>query len=93
MPKGFRRVTAYIYPWVNETNFRLGHGNGSVSPPGASDGAPQPVLPAGGASGGNPGLYEVVYTISFAINNTGPVFGTEIPQLVSPCNTWPYPKI
>lgn len=85
VPEGFQRVTPYIYPWVNETSFRLGYGGGSVGPVAASDGSAQPVLPAGGAPGGNAGLFEVVYTIEFAINNTGPVFGTEIPQLVSYC--------
>jgi beta-glucosidase len=83
VPDGFEKVVPYVYPWVNESTFRLGYGAGSVGPAAASDGSAQPLLPAGGAPGGNPGLYDVVYTISFAINNTGPVFGTEIPQLVS----------
>ncbi|KAB5526382.1 glycosyl hydrolase family 3 N terminal domain-containing protein [Coniochaeta sp. 2T2.1] len=80
-PEGFERVVPYIYPWVNESSFRLGYGAGSVGPAEASDGGAQEVLPASGAPGGNPGLYEVVYRVELTINNTGAVFGTEIPQL------------
>lgn len=89
-PEGFTRITPYVYPWLasssgvlssnsstNSTNSTLG------APPGGLDGSAQPLLAAGGGPGGNPGLYDVVYTISTIINNTGPVFGTEIPQLVS----------
>ncbi|KAB5542385.1 glycosyl hydrolase family 3 N terminal domain-containing protein [Coniochaeta sp. 2T2.1] len=81
MPDGFQKVVPYIYPWVNESSFRLGYGAGSVEPPEASDGGAQEVLPGSGAPGGNPGLYELVYRVEFTINNTGAVFGTEIPQL------------
>jgi beta-glucosidase len=51
-------------------------------PPGATDGSPQPVLPAGGAPGGNPGLYDELYRVTATISNTGCVTGDEVAQLV-----------
>ncbi|KAM7220704.1 putative beta-glucosidase A [Rhypophila decipiens] len=79
MPAGFTKITPYVYPWlVNGNNLTSAL---PVSPAGALDGSAQPRLPAGGAPGGNPGLYDVVYTISATIQNTGKVAGTEIPQL------------
>lgn len=53
------------------------------APPHSKDSTPQPLLAAGGEPGGNPGLYEVLYTVTAKITNTGKVSGTEIPQLVS----------
>ena len=81
-PEGFSRISPYVYPWiVNNASITLSAGvNTSVA---ALDGSAQPIPPAGGAPGGHPGLYEVVYTISFSIKNTGKLAGTEIPQLVS----------
>ena len=79
VPAGFKKITPYVYPWlVNNIST-----TGPVSPTAAVNGSAQPVLPAGGSPGGNTGLYDVVYTISAAIKNTGKVAGTEIPQLVS----------
>jgi beta-glucosidase len=82
MPEGFPRISPYIYPWLNQSIAML-PSNGTTLPHGATDGSAQPLLPAGGAPGGNAGLYDVLYTISVLIKNTGDVFGTEIPQLVS----------
>jgi beta-glucosidase len=45
------------------------------------DSSPQPLLPAGGAPGGNPGLYDVLYEVSATITNTGGVSGDEVAQL------------
>ncbi|QSZ35750.1 hypothetical protein DSL72_006872 [Monilinia vaccinii-corymbosi] len=79
-PPGFHRVPFYIYPYldgpviINQTD---------PAPPNSKDSTPQPLLAAGGAPGGNPGLYEELYTVNAKITNTGDVTGTEIPQLVS----------
>lgn len=83
-PEGFARISPYVYPWLNNSAGFVagGAGNGSDLPAAARDGSAQPVLPASGAPGGNPGLYEVLYTITASIKNTGKVRGTEIPQLV-----------
>ena len=61
-------------------------------PAGAQDGSPQPKLPAGGSGGGNRHLYDVLYTVTATVKNTGDVKGTEIPQLVCPRPTSPSPS-
>ncbi|CAI4219615.1 unnamed protein product [Parascedosporium putredinis] len=77
-PEGFEVIPKYVYSWVLE------------EPAGPQDikidessrsGEAQRVHPAGGAPGGNPGLYEVVYRVSVTVENTGDVAGTEIVQL------------
>lgn len=50
-------------------------------PAGAQDGSPQPIPPAGGGLGGNPELYDVLFSVSATITNTGKVNGEEVPQL------------
>lgn len=79
-PPGFLKIPKFIYSWLNSTDLP-DHGNVSL-PHGSRDGSPQSLLPAGGAPGGNPGLYKTVVTVSASITNTGELPGTEIPQLV-----------
>nr|ANR02040.1 beta-glucosidase [Amesia atrobrunnea] len=82
-PEGFERISPYVYPWLNNSQGFVAGGTGNISqfPAAARNGSPQPVLPASGVSGGHPGLYEVLYTITLLITNEGEVKGTEIPQL------------
>ncbi|KAI1848017.1 hypothetical protein JX266_006130 [Neoarthrinium moseri] len=79
-PKSFPKVPRFIYPWINDVNALNSSGSGTV-PAGSQDGSPQNLLPAGGAPGGNPGLYDTVYSIRVLITNTGALPGTEIAQL------------
>ena len=72
---------------ANETDYAL---PGFV-PAGSQDGSPQPLLPAGGAPGGNPQLYDVLYEVTATITNTGKVPGEEVPQLVSSFKSLVYP--
>jgi hypothetical protein len=79
-PTGFRAVFKYIYPYISgpvPTNQTQNW------PAKATDGSPQPRVGAGGSAGGNRQLWDVVYTVSCTVTNTGGVKGTEIPQLVS----------
>lgn len=82
------RIPLYIYPYLNSTDPRTASGdpnygmsNSAYLPAGATDGSPQPLLPAGGAPGGNPSLYDIMATVSATITNTGKVVGDEVVQL------------
>ncbi|ESZ90439.1 glycoside hydrolase family 3 protein [Sclerotinia borealis F-4128] len=77
-PPGFHKVPLYVYPYLDGP---LITNQSDQAPPHSKDSTPQPLLAAGGEPGGNPGLYDVLYTVSAKVTNTGKVSGTEIPQL------------
>ncbi|KAH8815729.1 beta-glucosidase 1 precursor [Xylogone sp. PMI_703] len=84
----FPYVWQYIYPYINTTDAKdasadpfYGKQASDFLPPGSSDSSPQPLLPAGGGPGGNPELYDVMYTVTANIKNTGGLNGEEVPQL------------
>jgi beta-glucosidase len=87
-PPGFHQVEAYIYPFLNSTSLRVAsqdpqYGINYTFPAGGYDSSPQPYLAAGSsvAPGGNQQLYDVMFTVSATITNTGSVVGDEVPQL------------
>lgn len=85
-PEGFHRVPYYIYPFINSTNLQESSGDPDYGsdyswPKDSMDGSSQPAIPAGGAPGGNPQLYDVAFTVSATIQNTGKVAGQEVAQL------------
>lgn len=85
-PEGFNRIPYYIYPYINSTDLEASSGDRNYAsnhtfPPGSSDGTPQPYLGSGGAPGGNPQLYDVLFTVTADITNTGDVAGDEVAQL------------
>lgn len=85
-PSNFSRVPLYHYPWLNSTNLTLAANDPSYAlpgfvPAGSQDGSAQPISKAGGAPGGNPMLYDVLYRVEATITNTGSVAGEEVPQL------------
>lgn len=89
-PSGIRRIKEFVYPWLNSTNLKesandpdYGMKASEYIPEGATSGKSQKLLPAGGAPGGNKGLYEDLFRVSVTIKNTGKVAGDEVPQLVS----------
>jgi beta-glucosidase len=88
-PANFTRVPLYIYPYLNTTNpnaisnttSRPSPNSDPSIPPNALSSSPQPIHPAGGAPGGNPQLYDVLYQVEATIRNTGSIGGEEVPQL------------
>ncbi|KAF2196363.1 hypothetical protein GQ43DRAFT_445184 [Delitschia confertaspora ATCC 74209] len=87
-PNNLTYVDTYIYPYLNSTDLKeasqdpdYGLADEDYLPPGTKDGSPQPRIPAGGAPGGNPQLWDIFFEVSATITNTGSVAGEEIPQV------------
>ena len=85
-PSNFSRVPLYIYPYLNSTDLKASsndpeYGVGGAVLPGSQDASPQPRLPASGPSGGNAQLYDILYTVTAMVTNTGSIPGYEVPQL------------
>ncbi|KAL8955167.1 MAG: hypothetical protein Q9183_006762 [Haloplaca sp. 2 TL-2023] len=85
-PSNFTAVPLYIYPYLNASDLEsasndTNYGVEGYVPAGAQDGSPQPLLPAGGAPGGNAQLYDVLYQVRATIRNTGSIPGDEVVQL------------
>lgn len=84
----FKYIKLYIYPYLNSTDAKTasmdpiyGINATTFLPTGATNGSAQPLLPAGGGPGGNPELYDVLYTVSATITNNGTLDGEEVAQL------------
>ncbi|KAF2858272.1 glycoside hydrolase family 3 protein [Piedraia hortae CBS 480.64] len=84
-PSGINRVWAYIYPWLNSTDLAKSsgdpeYGTNYTFPDGSYDSSPQPYLRAGSSvsPGGNERLYDVMFTVSATIQNTGSRAGDEV---------------
>lgn len=85
-PPNITRIPLYIYPYLNSTDLEASANETRYSlpdtlPDGSQDGSPQPRIAAGGAPGGNPQLYDVLYQVDASITNTGNVVGEEVAQL------------
>lgn len=85
-PANLTYVNKYIYPYLNSTNLKTAsqdpeYGLNVTLPEGSQDGSPQTRIPAGGAPGGNPELYDVLYTVTATVTNTGKIAGEEVAQL------------
>ena len=88
-PSNFSRIEAYIYPYLNSTDLSASSGDPGYAveyswPEGSYDSSAQPYVPAGsgrGAPGGNEALYDVLFSVTATVKNTGKVVGDEVPQL------------
>jgi beta-glucosidase len=85
-PSNFTRVPLYHYSWLNSSDLAQAsgdenYGDSSFIPENAHNGSAQPIHKAGGAPGGNPSLYDVLFRVYASVKNTGPIPGDEVPQL------------
>ena len=87
-PPDFHKVHAYIYPYLNSTSLKNSSGDSIYGinytfPAAGYDSSPQPYLASGSSisPGGNEQLYDVLFTVTADITNTGSVVGDEVPQL------------
>lgn len=90
-PSNWSYIGEYIYPYLNTSasaaeasrDPHYGKTADQFLPPNATSSSPIAYPPAGGRStpGGNPQLYDVLYTVSADITNTGSLAGDEVPQL------------
>ncbi|KAF3939364.1 Beta-glucosidase [Dactylella cylindrospora] len=80
-PPDFHQVRGYIYPYLNNTRQYGLDGTGRNGPAEGYDPTGTPIRPAGGAAGGNPGLYDILYEVNVTVANTGTRNGEEVVQL------------
>lgn len=85
-PANLTYTHTYIYPYLNSTDMAEAskdpqYGVEVELPAGSQDGSPQARIAAGGAPGGNPQLWDIVYSVSATVTNTGKIAGEEVPQL------------
>lgn len=85
-PSNLTYVNKYIYPYLNSTDLKTAsndpeYGLDVEYPAGATDGSPQPRIAAGGGPGGNPQLYDVLFSVSATVTNNGTLAGDEVAQL------------
>ncbi|KAK0383716.1 hypothetical protein NLU13_9627 [Sarocladium strictum] len=73
-PAGFSTVWRYIYPWLSESDAKKAAADAESKsypyPAGYNDDQ-KPGPRAGGGQGGNPALWDVAYTLSVRVTNTG----------------------
>lgn len=87
-PPNLTYVAAYIYPYLNSTILSTaskepdyGLPTNKYIPAGATNGSSQPRIAAGGGPGGNPELWDVLFTVEATITNTGSIPGEEVVQI------------
>lgn len=81
-PPDIDPILTYIYPYLPSNSTSPPSSSGPAAlPANSTSGAPQPKPRAGGAPGGNPRLYDALFTVNVTIRNTGAVAGDEVVQL------------
>ena len=73
---GFSAIWRYLYPYLDNPE-SISASKAFVYPTGYTT-TPKPDPPAGGGEGGNPALWDVMYTLSVNVTNTGSVAGKDV---------------
>jgi beta-glucosidase len=72
-PAGLTRIWRYLYPYLdNPSSITV---SGTYPYPKGYTTTPKPDPPSGGAEGGNPALWDIMFQISVKVSNTGSVSG------------------
>ncbi|KAF7538564.1 hypothetical protein G7054_g2770 [Neopestalotiopsis clavispora] len=75
LPGRFDRIWRYLYSWLDsgeaESAYAAGQSGAEYAYPTGYSETQTAGPPAGGASGGNPALWDVAYTLSAKVTNTG----------------------
>ena len=79
-PPGFKSVSNLLYPYLTSMPTMTSPAASSTISSTATS-SPFPYSPAGGAPGGNPSLYDVLYEVFVTVTNTGNRQGKEVVQL------------
>lgn len=80
-PDNITPVPSFNYPYLNSTSWADKHGEKYKFPDGYSTTQRQKSSLAGGASGGNPALWQTAYNVKVNITNTGDKYGQQVVQL------------
>ncbi|KAG9232527.1 glycoside hydrolase superfamily [Amylocarpus encephaloides] len=75
-PAGFDKIWRYLYPYLDNPT-SIAATKAFTYPVGYST-TPQPDPPAGGDEGGNPALWDTMFTISVTVTNTGSMAGKDV---------------
>ncbi|SPN99266.1 probable beta-glucosidase 1 precursor [Cephalotrichum gorgonifer] len=76
-PKGFNKIFRYIYSWLqpNEAEEAVKRAKGHTYPyPEGYSTVQKPGPRSGGGEGGNPALWDVAYTLSVTVRNSGSTY-------------------
>lgn len=79
-PKNFNRIWRYLYPYLDNPSSIKPNPSGYPYPDGYST-KPKSDPRAGGAEGGNPALWDVAFSVSIKVTNTGKVPGRAVAQV------------
>jgi beta-glucosidase len=75
-PAGFNAISRYLYPYLDDP--QSVSASGKFAYPTGYQTTPKPDPPAGGDQGGNPALWDVMFTLSVNVTNTGKFAGKDV---------------
>ncbi|KAK7203350.1 glycosyl hydrolase family 3 N terminal domain-containing protein [Myxozyma melibiosi] len=82
-PKNFRKFENFVYPYLTASEAKKIEYDADAYPypDDYSETQPDEPSPAGGASGGNPALFDNLVSVTAVITNTGTLDGAEVAQV------------